>query len=338
MLVARQLRDDAEEGRAEVLAHVVGGLEGVVEVLEEEGEADAQEDAEEDAERDVAELPGPDGAAGDDRRVHDADVGGLELGGDVGLLGAGHEAVEHLLGRVHLALLRVVGDGPRGELQGLLLGRLEGGGDARLLGGRGLVVVLGRADDALGLAADLRARLLDLVADLHHLGVLVEVALEELGLLALEVGELDAEALDEAAAHDLGQLLGVGGARHLAPERLLLQPLGLPLVEGGAELLEALVEEGAALLDVDEALLALERLEAVVGLLDLLPLLVDLPAQPLPRLGGGLGAQVEALLDVELGEGVRGGGGELGAAGADADVDEAAVADGLDGGAARGRR
>ena len=220
------------------------------------------------------------------------------------------------------------------ELQGLLLGRLEGGGDARLLGGRGLVVVLRRADDALGLAADLAARVLDLVPDLHHLGVLVEVALEELRLLALEVGELDAEVLHEAAPHDLGQLLGVGGARHLAPEGLLLQALGLPLVEGGAQLLEALVEEGAALLDVDEALLALEGLEAVVGLLDLLPLLLDLPAQPLPRLGGGLEAQVQALLDVEVGEGVRGGGGEVGAAGADADVDEAAVADGLHGGAA----
>ena len=283
---------------------------------------------------DVAELLRADGAAGDDRGVHDADVGGLELGGHVGLLGAGHEAVEHLEGRVHLALLRVVGDGLGGELQGLLLGRFEGGGDARLLGGGGLVVVLRRADDVLGLGADLGAGVLDLVPDLHHLGVLVEVALEELRLLALEVGELDPEVLHEAAAHDLGQLLGVGGARHLAPEGLFLQALGLPLVEGGAELLEALVEEGAALLDVDEALLALERLEAAVGVLGLLPLLVDLPAQPLPRLGGGLEAQVQALLDVEVGEGVRGGGGEVGAAGADADVDEAAVADGLDGGAA----
>ena len=51
-----ELRDDAQEGRAEVLPHVVRGLEGVVEVLEEEGEADAQEGAEQDAEQDVAEL------------------------------------------------------------------------------------------------------------------------------------------------------------------------------------------------------------------------------------------------------------------------------------------
>ena len=78
----------------------------------------------------------------------------------------------------------------------------------------------------------------------------------------------------------------------------------------------------------------LSVLEAAVGVLGLLPLLLDLRAQPLPRLGGGLEAQVQALLDVELGEGVRGGGGEVRAAGADADVDEAAVADGLDGGAA----
>ena len=164
-------------------------------------------------------------------------------------------------------MLRVVGDGAAAEVERLLLGGLEGGGDARLLGGGGLVVVLRGADDVLGLGADLGAGLRDLVADLHHLGVLVEVALEELRLLALEVGELDAEVLDEAAAHDLGELLGVGGARHLAPEGLLLEPLGLPLVEGGAELLEALVEEGAALLDVDEALLLLERLELAVELL-----------------------------------------------------------------------
>ena len=63
VLVARELRDDAQEGRAEVLAHVVRGLEGVVEVLEEEGEADAQEGAEQDAQHDVAHLPRPDGAA-----------------------------------------------------------------------------------------------------------------------------------------------------------------------------------------------------------------------------------------------------------------------------------
>ena len=58
--------------------------------------------------------------------------------------------------------------------------------------------------------------------------------------------------------------------------------------------------------------MALEVLEAAVGLLGFLPLLLDLGAQPLPRLGRGLEAQVQALLDVELGEGVRCGGGELG--------------------------
>jgi hypothetical protein len=63
-LVARELRDDAEERRAEVLADVVGGLQGVVEVLEEEGEADAEEGAEEEAEGDVAELLRADGAPG----------------------------------------------------------------------------------------------------------------------------------------------------------------------------------------------------------------------------------------------------------------------------------
>ena len=154
-------------------------------------------------------LPRADGPARHHGGVDDADVAGLELGGHVGLLGARHEAVEHLEGGVHLALLRVVGDGAGGELQGLLLGRFEGGGDARLLGGGGLVVVLRRADDALGLAAELGAGVLDLVLDLHHLGVLVEVALEELGLLALEVGDLDPQVLHDGAPHDLGQLLGV---------------------------------------------------------------------------------------------------------------------------------
>jgi hypothetical protein len=128
------------------------------------------------------------------------------------------------------------------------------------------------------------------------------------------------------------------GALAIWRQRASFWRRSVALVEGGAELLEALVEEGAALLDVDEALLALEGLEAAVGLLRLLALLLDLHAQPLPRLGGGLEAQVEALLDVELGEGVGGGGGELGAAGGDGDVDEAAVADGADGGAARRRR
>jgi hypothetical protein len=146
---------------------------------------------------------------------------------------------------------------------------------------------------------------------------------------------VDAEILHDAAPHHLGKLLGVGGARHLAPQRLFLQPLGLPLVEGSAQLLEALVQERSALLDVDEALLALELLELAIGVLDPLPRLLDLPAQPLPRLGRGLGAQVEALPDVELGEGVGGGGGEFGPHGGDADLDEAAVADGTDGDAAQ---
>ena len=127
-----------------------------------------------------------------------------------------------------------------------------------------------------------------------------------------------------------GSSSGLAGARHLAPEGLFLEPLGLPLVEGGAELREALVEEGAALLDVDEALLLLERLELAVELLGLEALLVDLAAEPVAGLGGGLEAQVEALGDVEVGEGVRGGGGELGAAARDGDGHEAAVADGAD--------
>ncbi len=225
------------------------------------------------------------GSLGHGGRVDDADVRGLQLGGDVRLLRAGEQAVEHLARRVDLALLRVVADALAAEVEGLVLGRLERGGDARLLRRRRLVVVLGGAHDALGLGADLLARLVDLVADLEDLGVALDVLLEELRLLALEARQLDAQRLDEAAAHDLGQLLGVRRAGHLPPERLLLQPLRLQLVERGAELLELLVEQRAALLDVDDVGALLEPLQAALELLDLLPLLVDLRAEPLARLG-----------------------------------------------------
>ncbi len=148
------LGDDTQQGGPEVEAHVVGSLEGVVEVLEEKAQAHAKEGPQEDPERDVTHGAGADGSLGDRGRVDDADVRGSQLRGDVGLLPPGEEAGEHLLGRVELALLGVVGAGASLEIERFLLGRLQGVGDAGLLGRGGLEVVLGGPDDTLGLRCE----------------------------------------------------------------------------------------------------------------------------------------------------------------------------------------
>ena len=76
--------------------------------------------------------------------------------------------------------------------------------------------------------------------------------------------------------------------------------------------------------------LCLSAWSCVIELLGLDALLVDLGAEPVAGLGRRLGAQVQALHDVEVGEGVRGGGRELGAAARDGHGHQAAVADGAD--------
>ena len=130
--------------------------------------------------------------------------------------------------------------------------------------------------------------------------MLVEVGLEELGLAPLEVRQVQEAGLDQGASHDLGKVLGTGGLLHLLEARLLLEALGLEARQGRAELRELLVEEGPSLLDVDDPLLLADLLEGHLGGLDLLALVVDLASEPLPRLGRGLVAQLQGLLDVEL--------------------------------------
>ena len=279
------------------------------------------------------------GLFGDGGGVDDADVRALELGGDVRLLGARHEVVEDGLGGVDLLLARVVGDGAAAEVERLLLGGLEGGVDARLLGGGGLVVVLRGADDVLGLGADLGAGLRDLVADLHA---------------------------PRGAGRGSARGAAPAGARGWRARSCRFWTTPLRMTSGSSSGLAALAiwrqrasfwsrSVFRSLRAVPSSLrrwsrrvrrssmltrpsCLLERLELAVELLDLAALLVDLGAEPVAGLGGGLEAQVEALRDVEVGEGVRGGGGELGAAARDGDGDEAAVADRADAEPVAGRR
>jgi hypothetical protein len=114
--------------------------------------------------------------------------------------------------------------------------------------------------------------------------MLVEVFLEELRLLGLEIGQLDAQPFHDRVLHLARQVLGVVARAHLPIERFLLQAARPCFRERRAELVQLLGQQRPALLDVDDPLALLELLQLLRALLDLFPLLLDLSTEPFASL------------------------------------------------------
>ena len=135
--------------------------------------------------------------------------------------------------------------------------------------------------------------------------MLVEVFLEELRLLGLEIGQLYSQPLHDRVFHHARQVLGVVARAHLPIQRFLLQAARPRFRKRHAQLVQLLGQQGSALLDVDDPLALLELLQLLRPVLDLLPLLLDLTAEPFAGLRRGLVLELEGLLDVELRQLVR---------------------------------
>ena len=90
---AGKLRHDGQGRESGESLDVVWGLDGVVEVLAHEGEADAADKTDEKSEGDVPRFGGTRRIGGDHGRIDDADIGGLQSGGNAHFLKLGHQTV-----------------------------------------------------------------------------------------------------------------------------------------------------------------------------------------------------------------------------------------------------
>ena len=86
---------------------------------------------------------------------------------------------------------------------------VEGGLQAVFFAERGLVLVADRLDDLGQLVLQLGVRGFDRGADLDHLRVPFAVALGELRLLALQIGQVRLELLDVVVGEDRGKVSSV---------------------------------------------------------------------------------------------------------------------------------
>ena len=301
-------------------------------MLEEEGEADSEQQPGDDAELVGAHLVRDERGLRRLGLLDDPDVGRLQLGLQAGLLRLGEEIRVELTVRVDLALEHGQVDRLAVRRLRLALHGLEARREAGFLRERRPVLALGRPRDVADLGAELVLRRLDLRADPDHVRVPIAERLGEPCLLLLEGGELDLQRLHRLARQHEAEALQLGRRRvqHLVVERLLGDPIRPGLEHGAVQGLELLLDEPLLLLLVHEPLALAVLLEALLRLLHLRLLLL----QPVRQPAGGLGrrgeAQLESLLDVELGQAVDGIRRDARVVGAEVEVHEPRARDGLD--------
>ena len=238
------------------------------------------------------------GLAGHHGRVDDADVRRLQLLGDVRLLVAREQAVQHLQGRVQLALARVVLAAARARARSPPpWPASRASATARLLRGRGLVVVLRRADDALRLGPRAsRPRLLDLVSILMTSGCCSRYCSSSWACLRSRLAELDAQLWTMGLRMTSGSSSGLrrrASGRTAPPSRRRSVLRSLSAVPSSLSFWSSSVRRSSMLTMPSRSL---SFPASGSALLDLLALLVDLRAQPLrpPRTRSGSGTRASA--------------------------------------------
>ena len=334
VLGAGEVGDDAEQVGADEGLDVPGALDAVVDEAQADGdgEEDEQADAEAGAE-DMGQV-GLVGDAGDDGGVErvQGDLLDVPRGGRL------VEAVEDLdvvpLGDVGLVLEGLVGDAEVAELERVLLGvgvlglevglALAGLGEARGKVGDG------ELDRLVELVLDDG----DLVGQVDHLRVALEIALgvDRLGLE--QAGELALEGRHRGMLGDVGDLrqvallLLVGGDLRVGSLEVdAVEPRG---GERGIHRGQARADDVGAVVEGDEVVLLLVRHQLLLGVGRVLAEAVGLRAE---ELDAGLAAPAVVVGEVaeELADKLVGdqrGGGRVGVA--DDDADEEAVAGGVD--------
>ena len=177
----------------------------------------------------------------------------------------------------------------------------------------------------------LRLGALDLAAHLDHFGVTIAVALRQRRLLALQIRDVGLQLLDVFVGDDgrIGlERAGPFSGSQLVVERFLVDPLGLGLRERGVQVGQPLHHDvRGAVGHRHRAVLLLERLERRLAHLEGLALLGQAIAEEVGGVLRRVEPELHVLLDVRLGHGVGGRGGELRIGRGVADFDDAAVLD-----------
>ena len=310
---------------------LVGAADPAVELLRDQRDPDAADQREHEARSEKESLARPAGLHRRHGRLHQEDVRGAQLGGDVGLLDALLNGVVELLAGEELVLEHPVFDRHVLQLQRLL--RLE----PDLLAQHVLVLEggeIGRLDpirDVPNLELELLARLLHCRLRFRDVRVLRRVTPEERRVLGLEPREILLEG-GEQGTLERGRKLGAALAQQVV--RLARHAHGLGLGQALVELGEALQDRvGSIVLRVVERHHSMLRtvgrqlrLRGVHALAQLGRLL----DQEFERIAARARPHGETIRDVRLGMSVGHPCGERRVLGAESDGHQARVARGLD--------
>ena len=295
--------DQAQHRRLHQGLRLLHRLDAVVQGIQQEGQRHPQEQPQGQAHRQIQLEVGLVRRDGQGRRVGDGDVVLADTGRHPHLLHALQQAIVQLAAGLHLALEGLVVGAAVLQGQGLILQLIDLLVQLGLFLGLGLVLGLDALGDQLGLALDLAVQLRDLLAQLLHLGV---TGLEELAVLL--VGPLQLrppllEGLDHLAFQRPGH--GLGTRRHqllVLGLRLDARPLGLDQLP--VHLRQFLQGDLQPVVGIDDLPLPGIADEALLGVLQGGPRLLQLLGEEALGVGGGVIAPLQVQGDVVAGDGV----------------------------------
>ncbi len=321
--------DDAEGRQAEQPFDLLGTAHRVVQELEQEGEPDAAEETQHEPDEAVAHRFGLGRLERRLRGIDHRDVVLPRTRGHPDLLHALEEPVVELVVGLHLALENLVLHPALVEREHLIFLGIDGRAQRLLL----LAEVVVAGEDALEhpllLLLDALPELVDAVLELDHRRVVGLELRRELRVLGARLHALLPQLGDERVVGDGVERLALARADGVALDAHR-EALGLNLGELLIELLELLLADLDALLQVRHVVAAREVLKRLVRALELGLHARELGLEELTRLLARLVAALEVRLDVLVDQGVGGPFGEVRVEGAEGDVHELRVAHGLD--------
>src|SRR6266849_1610786 len=190
---------------------VVGTLHGIVHVLAEERQADPADQTDEESQRDVSSLRRTRGIGGHHGRIHHANIGRAQAGGDAGLFEFCQEPVVQRFVAFRFALENAVLHHALGHLIyfGLLL--IESLGEQLFALANFAILALQTRDDAFLFLLGGGIEFLELRLQPLHLGEVGAILIQGVGILGIGVGAFAQKILDDAVVANLGNGVHVAG-------------------------------------------------------------------------------------------------------------------------------
>ncbi len=279
--------------------------------------------------RDVARLRRARGKGGNHRRIDDANIGGLQSGGNSRFLQLCEQPVVERFVGFGVALEDVVLHHALGHQIGFNLLLIESSVQKLLTLLRLVVITFEARDDGFRFSFETLIQFLELSLEPEDLGKVGTVLSEGIGVLGRQISALAKQVLDGQALADLRDGLGVAGLGEFE-ERLLLHAVALRIDQLAVDLSETLRGDVLFVVELPNLIFSLVVEASILGILHADAQLIELVGEPGSGRGGGVVAAAATLVDIILNVGVDGLRGHFGLGSLEGYVHQPAVGDALD--------